>query len=123
MRHCVPGGSGPDCAGTLLSRDDNLITDLTGCTLTGATAHNLIGRDPLLGPLRDNGGGTWTHVLLAGSPAIERGDNATCAPADQRGVPRPQGRPYPASLLPETCAIIEAIPKSHPEGTIRAAVC
>jgi len=85
------GGTGPDCAGTLLSRDYNLITDLAGCTLTGATAHSLIGRDPLLGPLRDNGGGTWTHALLPGSPALERGDDATCAATDQRGVPRPQG--------------------------------
>lgn len=85
------GGSGPDCAGTLLSRDYNLITDLSGCALAGATAHTVIGRDPLLGPLCDNGGGTWTHALLAGSPARERGDDATCAPTDQRGVPRPQG--------------------------------
>lgn len=85
------GGSGPDCAGTLLSRDYNLIADLTGCDLTGATAHTLISCDPLLGPLHDNGGGSWTHALLAGSPARERGDDATCAPTDQRGVPRPQG--------------------------------
>lgn len=52
--------------------------------------------DPLLGPLADNGGPTETHALLAGSPAIDAGDNATCAAApvsgvDQRGVSRPQG--------------------------------
>ena len=29
--------------------------------------------------------------LATGSPAINAGNNDTCAPADQRGVPRPQG--------------------------------
>jgi CSLREA domain-containing protein len=47
--------------------------------------------DPLLGPLHDNGGPTWTHALLTGSPAIDAGDDAACPPTDQRGVPRPQG--------------------------------
>jgi len=51
---------------------------------------------PLLGPLADNGGPTWTHALLAGSPAIDAADDAACvAPpingVDQRGVARPQG--------------------------------
>jgi hypothetical protein len=30
--------------------------------------------DPLLGPLQDNGGPTFTHALLPGSPAIDSGD-------------------------------------------------
>jgi len=30
--------------------------------------------DPLLGPLQDNGGPTFTHALLVGSPAIDAGD-------------------------------------------------
>ncbi len=30
--------------------------------------------DPLLGPLADNGGPTFTHALLPGSPAIDAGD-------------------------------------------------
>jgi len=47
--------------------------------------------DPLLGPLHDNGGPTFTHALLAGSPAINHADPVTCPPADQRGVVRPQG--------------------------------
>ena len=52
---------------------------------------NLIGIDPLLAPLADNGGPTLTHALLASSPAIDAGDNATCLSTDQRGVTRPQG--------------------------------
>jgi hypothetical protein len=52
--------------------------------------------NPLLGTLADNGGPTETHALLAGSPAIDAGDNSTCAAGpvsgmDQRGILRPQG--------------------------------
>ena len=43
--------------------------------------------DPLTGPLADNGGTTFTHALLEGSPALN-GAGPTAAPTDQRGVPR-----------------------------------
>jgi hypothetical protein len=44
-------------------------------------------KNPELGPLQDNGGPTWTHVPLKGSPVIDKG---MCDPGvDQRGVPRP----------------------------------
>jgi len=52
---------------------------------------NLIGSatapiDPLLGPLQDNGGPTWTMALLPGSPAIDAGDDTPPLPDfDQRG--------------------------------------
>jgi hypothetical protein len=59
--------------------------DLYG-TPTNAS-FNLIGGDPLLGPLQDNGGPTATMALLPGSPAIDAGDpNPDDAPMfDQRG--------------------------------------
>lgn len=41
--------------------------------------------DPLLGPLADNGGPTWTHALLPGSHAIDTGDPSAVASSD--GVP------------------------------------
>jgi hypothetical protein len=47
--------------------------------------HNLIGVDPMLGPLADNGGPTLTHALLPGSPAIDAGDNSDAPEWDQRG--------------------------------------
>jgi hypothetical protein len=49
--------------------------------------HNLIGVNPMLGPLADNGGPTQTMALLPGSPAIDAGDpNVTDPPPwDQRG--------------------------------------
>ena len=61
-------------------------------------AYNLIGGDPLLDVLRDNGGPTKTHAFLPGSPAIDAANPASpgsaegaCELADQRGVVRPQG--------------------------------
>jgi len=43
--------------------------------------------DPLLGPLQGNGGPTFTHELLASSPAIDAGDPSFTPPPayDQRG--------------------------------------
>ena len=41
-----------------------------------------------IGPLKDNGGPTFTHALLCGSPAINAGDNTNAPPTDQRGFPR-----------------------------------
>ena len=57
----------------------------------GGVVGDLFNMNPLLGPLRDNGGPTPTQALLPGSPAIDHGDDAGCPTADQRGVPRPRG--------------------------------
>jgi hypothetical protein len=53
--------------------------------------HNLIGGNPLLGPLADNGGPTQTMALRSGSPAIDAGNDATSLATDQRGIARPRG--------------------------------
>ena len=45
--------------------------------------------DPLLAPLADNGGLTWTHALLPGSPAIDSG-NDDGWDTDQRGTGFPR---------------------------------
>lgn len=89
---------GPDCWGPLESHGYNLIQEASGCTIGGDTTGNILGQDPLLGPLLDNGGPTLTHALLPGSPAIDAGNPSGCTDhlgnpltADQRGVPRPQG--------------------------------
>jgi len=49
--------------------------------------------DPMLAPLANNGGRTWTHALLEGSPAIDHGNNEAGLDYDQRGTgfPRVQG--------------------------------
>lgn len=46
--------------------------------------------DPALAPLGANGGRTDTHALQAGSPAIDRGNNASGMANDQRGAGHPR---------------------------------
>jgi len=41
-----------------------------------------------LGPLRNNGGPTFTHALPPNSPAVDAGTTAGALPFDQRGLPR-----------------------------------
>jgi CSLREA domain-containing protein len=79
-------GASPNCSGTLTSQGHNLIADRTGCGFAprGGEEFNV---NPRLGPLANNGGSTFTHALLAGSPAINAGAKGV-TPADQRGVPR-----------------------------------
>ena len=74
-------GEGPDLNGNFNSEDYNLIRDTSSASITGVTTHNLTGQDPKLGPLSNNGGFTLTHGLLAGSPAINAGNNGNL-PAD-----------------------------------------
>jgi len=60
-------------------------------TLTASSSGNIIGVDPQLGGLANNGGPTQTRLPLTGSPAIDA-IACTNAPAtDQRGIARPQG--------------------------------
>jgi hypothetical protein len=74
-----------DNSGTIISHGYNLCSDDGGGFLTGPG--DQINTDPLLGPLQDNGGPTFTHELLSGSPAVNTGDpNFTPPPFfDQRG--------------------------------------
>jgi predicted outer membrane repeat protein len=90
----ISGGSyastDPDCSGTINSQDYNLIESSGDCTLTGTTTHNIIGQDPKLDMLKNNGGSTLTLSLLPGSPAIDPAGNTSCLTEDQRGSLRPQ---------------------------------
>jgi len=72
-------------SGTVTSLGYNLSSDNGGGFLTGSG--DQINTDPLLGPLQNNGGHTFTHELFSGSPAIDAGDpNFTPPPFfDQRG--------------------------------------
>ena len=93
----IASSAGHDCVndGTILSGTHNLIksTGANACNLTNGAKGNLIGVDPMLGPLalNGNGGATLTLAPLPGSPAINTGDNAECPAFDQRGAPRPLG--------------------------------
>jgi Zn-dependent metalloprotease len=94
--------SGPDCSGSISSGGYNLIGNNSGCTFS-ATTGDLVGTsaspiNPRLTPLQNNGGPTFTHALMVGSPAIDAGNPAApgsggnaCLATDQRGVARPVG--------------------------------
>jgi CSLREA domain-containing protein len=87
----------PDCGGVITSGGYNLIEKAAGCELAGPGTGDVVGKLAKLSALADNDGPTRTHALEPGSPAIDAGNPApptgkdgTCAPADQRGVKRPQ---------------------------------
>ena len=71
--------------GTVTSNGYNISNDNGGGFLTGPG--DQVNTEPILGPLQENGGPTFTHALLPGSPAIDAGDpNFTPPPFfDQRG--------------------------------------
>lgn len=84
------------CQGTLESLGYNLFYPGSGCS--GLAPTDLIGVDPLLGPLQNNGGLTETHELLPNSPARDYVPLSSCLDfnnnllaEDQRTDPRPKG--------------------------------
>ncbi|MFH0785308.1 MAG: DUF4347 domain-containing protein, partial [Pseudomonadota bacterium] len=84
------GGSANDVyiTGTaVFNADHSLVEDNHGFSITSGT-NNILGQDPLLGALLDNGGPTVTHALLAGSAAINTGSNPDSLTTDQRGMAR-----------------------------------
>jgi hypothetical protein len=104
----LKGGAPDDCFGPITSQGRNLWGDHSPCptdVVNGVDQdQNLVDLNKpisaVLNPiLADNGGLTKTHALVLGSPAIDKGDNVTCAAAapngaggiDQRGFGRPQG--------------------------------
>lgn len=85
-----------DCSGTISSLTNNIVQNANSgnCTVTGPVTI----ADPNLGPLQDNGGLTFTHALLNGSPATDAGNSSGCTDdvgafitTDQRGLHRPEG--------------------------------
>ena len=77
---------GGDCSGVITSEGYNLAGD-NSCNFNNTGDIN--NTDPLLEPLADNGGHSWTHALAFNSPAIDAGNSDLTN--DQRGFPRPQG--------------------------------
>ncbi len=81
-----------DVFGDFTSNGFNLIGDITGSTgfdndLTFASLGGISIEDLLDTNLAENGGFTLTHALIAGSPAIDAGNNDDIsAPTDQRGA-------------------------------------
>lgn len=71
--------------GELSSLGFNLFSN---SNFSNPSTSDLLGVDPLLDVLADNGGAVFTHSLLAGSPAIDAGSNDILA-VDARGSARP----------------------------------
>ena len=94
----------PDCGsgifdvpGSFTSLGYNLLENGTGCIADGAADTDILGVDPGLGPLQDNGGTTLSHMPLPGSALIDAGSPtksphaaSACPSRDQLGVKRPQ---------------------------------
>jgi len=87
---------GGDCDGTVEASSKNNLIEYGShtCGLTNGPNGNIIGLDPKLGALANNGGFTQTMAIPFGSPAVDAGDNTACADVDsvnkldQRGKSR-----------------------------------
>lgn len=87
--------------GGLNSQGNNIIGNVG--TSTGWIASDLLNTNPMLNPLASNGAVTMSFLPMAGSPAINAGQNCvlnlscpannppSAVTTDQRGVARPQG--------------------------------
>ena len=83
------GGNVSVAAGSVIhSLGHNVFSDAPSFTVDTT---DLVNTDPLLGPLADNGGPTFTQALLAGSPAINAAVAVAGITTDERGAPRPRG--------------------------------
>lgn len=83
--NCSFGGAGAAAFHNIAAT--NSLFDDSSCAATGTG--NLVGVDPKLGLLANNGGLTPTLLPLLGSPLVDAGNNPTCMATDQRGLARP----------------------------------
>ena len=72
-------------AGTVNASNSLVEQILAAGVINGTDTANLIGVDPQLGALTNNGGETETHALPTGSPAVDLGANPLALAEDQRG--------------------------------------
>ncbi len=86
-----PTSSGNELFGSFDESSANNLFSESNPQFTNGVNGNIVGADPLLGPLADNGGPTQTHLLMEGSPAINAGSNPGSLASDQRGESRSRG--------------------------------
>ena len=111
------GNSGGNCAGSPTTYGQNLSDTEEDCFVPAYGDILLLGRDPRIGPLADNGGPTMTHALLTGSPALDAAARRICPGIDQRAVVRPFGAAcdigaYEAEFSFASAAIVAATPEA-----------
>jgi hypothetical protein len=112
----------------------NLIGSTNGPITAGPNDQfDIAGSALLLAPLQNNGGPTFTHALLCGSPAINAGDNSGAPPTDQRGFPRIVGgiidigsfeysNSPPAISCPATPILLNCAPSTGAVATVSVTV-
>jgi hypothetical protein len=85
LQNSILSNNGIDVDASIFADDSLIENPGKGASISGYD--NLIGQDPLLGPLQDNGGVTLTHLPADGSPVIDAGDPNFTGPPDfdQRG--------------------------------------
>ena len=116
--------------GAITTAENNLVEDPAGHAIAGGANGNVVGVDPGLAPLANNGGPTATHALPAGSPAIDAGRSLRMPLVDQRGLPRPVGAAhdigaYERQVPPNAPPVAAGQQRSTPEdvtlqGTVTA---
>jgi hypothetical protein len=110
-----------DVVGTIDQAQGDLFGNTVSIAPGGDLGSNQFNKDPLLGPLQNNGGPTATMPLLPGSQAIGHGVSTSLIPGlsvattDQRGDPRPansidlgafQTQPPPQPLVLDVTALL-----------------
>ena len=90
----VPYGTYQQSYGPITSLDYNLFGDTAEMSSPVFASHDILNLSPLLGPLQDNGGPTFSHFPLLFSPVVDQipaGVNGcgTDFTVDQRGFVRP----------------------------------
>jgi hypothetical protein len=111
----------PDLFGPMTSLGHNLIGNTNGGSGYRSDLGDLLNVNPKLGALQNNGGSTRTMALLAGSPAMDEGDDTICAGApinnlDQRGKARPQGAHCDIGSYEGKASTSIFIAHTHPYG-------
>jgi predicted outer membrane repeat protein len=119
---CYKGGSP-----TITLIGAALVEDAS-CGLTGS---GYLNADPLLEPLANNGGSTFTHALRPPSPALDAGgalptdsddadmdsDTGEVLPVDQRGQPRSVGSAADLGAYELTQAFVTHVTSPSTDGT------
>ena len=104
--------AGPDLSGTIETQAGvNLVSSTEGITGTFSG----IVAPPLLGPLADNGGPTWTMLPEPDSPAIDAA-GTTALTVDQRGLPRVTGADADIGAVERHASDSDKEPPTRPAG-------
>jgi CSLREA domain-containing protein len=85
----IANNSGGNCGGTLSTIVSHGYNLDSGTTCNFLNVGDISNTDPLLGPLQNNGGETYSHEPASDRPVIDGGTNDDCPPLDQRGYSRP----------------------------------